>query len=765
MNAQSTPENAQPSSTIGSIQATEQDMATRTARWKDEIANAEQEVKKWHEQGRKIIMRYKDDRKGAIDTLDSKFNLFTTNVGIMQAALYSKIPKVAVTRRFFDANDDVARVAANIMQRAITQDLDETHCDFSQVMEDAIEDRLVPGMGTAWLRMKVETDQIPVPVAELPWPEPGMDIPEPAEAEPEMMEVITNQEIIVEHVHWEDFLWSPCRTWAERRWVARKVYMDKDSITARFGEEIAKALPMDYTPKSKADGVVPVNDVLKKAVVYEIWDRTTRKVVWMSKSYEKLLDERDDPLGLEGFEPCPKPLFALTTTSNCLPTPDYYLLQDQYKELDDVNDRITMLHRACKVVGVYDKGADGVQRMLSEGSNNQLIPVDNWAMFAEKGGIKGTVDWLPLDSVINALQNLRQAREDIKGQIYELNGISDVVRGASKASETLGAQQIKANFANIRIQRQQAEVAMFASEIFRIKAELLAKHFTPEIIIKISGIEFTEDAQDPNLIAQAMELVKNEEEFEWRVSVDSDSMKMADYAAEKQERSEFVTSVATYLQSSATILQQAPEASPLLLGMLKYACAGYSGSKDIESLIDKFVDQTEQKLKPQPDPEQQKMEAEMQMEQQRFQMEQQGKQADQQINQQTAMQDLQIKQADAQIKAAADEQKLQFEREKFQQEMVFAQAEHEQQMAFEREKFEMEIAMKQQDAALNREAKAQEASDKQMVIARESESSGHMQKMMEMIKKAMRPRVHTLEYDDDGMPVRSVSKVREDDDE
>ena len=112
---------------IGSIKKTNEDSKSKCTRWKDELHNAEKESNNWHEQGRKIVQRYKDDRKGSIDTLDKKFNLFTTNVGILQAALYSHVPKVDVERRFHDADDDVARVAANIMQRAITQDLDETH--------------------------------------------------------------------------------------------------------------------------------------------------------------------------------------------------------------------------------------------------------------------------------------------------------------------------------------------------------------------------------------------------------------------------------------------------------------------------------------------------------------------------------------------------------------------------------------------------------------------------------------------------------------
>jgi hypothetical protein len=667
-------------------------------RWMDEIAKACEETKTWHHRGSKILKAFVDDRSGAIDSQDKKFNLFTTNVGILQAALYSNIPKVRVERKFQDMDDNIARVAANIMQRAITQDLDETDCDFSQVMEDAIEDRLVPGAGFAWLRLEVETEEIPAPVPTTPDPNVDMGTPEPAETAdaPEMMEQITNQAIIVEHVHWEDFLWSPCRTWAERRWVGRRVYMDRDSLVKRFGEEKGKAIPLNYTPNSsdKVEKNTPTNDLIKKAIVFEIWDRTKREVIWVSAGYDGLLDKVDDPLELEGFEPCPRPLFALTTTSNCKPVPDYYLLQDQYKELNDINDRIASLHRAVKVIGVYDKGADGVQRMLSEGSDNQLIPVDNWAMFSEKGGIKGTVDWLPLDVVVQALAQLRQAREDIKGQIYELNGISDVVRGASKASETLGAQQIKAQYASIRIQRLQGSVAKFAGEIFRIKAEIIAKHFTPEVIIKMSGIEHTPDFEDKQVLEQAMALIKNEESFEWRVSVDSSSMKMADYAQEKKERTEYVTAVSTYLQSSATILQATPEATPLVLGLLKYATAASEANKDIEALIDKTVADYEKKAAnpepPPPDPEMEKMKMEQQMAQETHQADMQAKQAD-----------MQMKQVDISLKTQAEQQKLRMDMER-----------HQYEMQCERDKHALEMQQLQQEGALKLEIQRQQAEQK-----------------------------------------------------
>ena len=46
---------------------------------------------------------------------------------------------------------------------------------------------------------------------------------------------------------------------------------------------------------------------------------------------------------------------------------------------------------------------------------------------------------------------LYQQREQIKAVIYELTGLSDIARGASKASETLGAQQLKSQWGSIRL--------------------------------------------------------------------------------------------------------------------------------------------------------------------------------------------------------------------------------------------------------------------------------------------------------------------------
>jgi hypothetical protein len=682
--------------TIQSIAETNETPESKYKRWKDEIIGAEKDLDQWHTKGRKVVKRYIDERD-ALDADARKFNIFTANVSILSSALYSKIPSVEVDRKFKDQGDDVARVAALIMQRAITQDLDVPNCNFSQIMSECIEDRLVPGLGQAWVRLQTDT-------------EPTEDLDEAGEPIPR----VVNQELIVEHVFWEDFLWSPCRTWSERRWVGRRVYMDKDSCIKRFGKEIGNKLPLDYAPKNDKTGK-PENEILSKAIVYEIWDRQTKTVVWLSKAYPELLDARSDPLGLDSFEPCPKPLFALTTTTKCVPTPDYELIQDQYAELDDVNNRISRLIAACKVVGVYDRSSEGVQRMMNEGVDNTLIPVDNWAMFAEKGGIKGQIDWLPLDVVIVAIEKLRQAREDIKVQIYELTGISDIARGVTKASETLGAQQIKAQMASIHIQQLQDSVAHFASSIFRIKAQLLAKHFTPEQLLKVSAIEYTPDAQvNPQLIADAITLIKDAQQFTWRVEVDADSMQMADYAAEKAERSEFITSVATYLQSAATMIKEEPGSAPLLVEMLKYATASQKGAKVLEGVMDRTLDsimqaQQEAKDNPQVDPEamakrqefdlrQAEMKNKMVADERRNEMEMGMK------HQQMAFdQEMQTMKLDAERQAMKAEQQrkdmeLQFLHDKQQMELSHLRAKQQMELQFLSQKQEVEEEAKEKES-------------------------------------------------------------------
>ena len=682
-------------SQIDSLEKLEATPQGKRDRWASEINLAEKELEKFHKRAHATNQRYLDERD-AVSVDEKWFNIFYTNVGIMEASLYANIPTADVSRRFHDMNDDVARVAGLILQRAIQQDMSTPDCDFDGMMRHCVQDRLITGLGTAWLRLETETD--------IQEDEFGIALTDDDTGEP--LERISDQSVAIDYVFWEDFLWSPCRVWEERRWTARKVPMTRDALVKRFGEDLGKRVPLDYMSKATVPDGSPKNMVLKRGCVYEIWDRESRQVIWFAKGVERLLDVKDDPLQLTRFEPCPRPLFANLTTSNCLPKPDYAMIQDQYDEMDETNNRISLLIRACKVVGVYDQSAGGVQRMLTEGVDNTLIPVDNWAMFAERGGIKGQVDWLPLDVVVQALGQLQIHREAVKMQIYELTGISDIVRGSTRASETLGAQELKSKFASVRIQKLQDEVTRFAEDVLQIKAEILVRHFDPVILARMANVQ-NMPVEDQQLAIPALELLKGEDdEVRWRVTIQSDAMAVIDYTAQKTERTEFLNATATFLQSAATVGQNAPELIPMMAKLLQFGVAGFRVGKEVEGFIDSTIAEMQaqieqRKANPPPDPEQIRAEADAQ-----------AKQQDMQIKQQTAVLDAQSKQQEAETKVQLAQAELLMKQQQFEQEMAQSQQRFEMEMRQMAAEFNVKLIQLQAQGEAKRQQQAANAAAK-----------------------------------------------------
>jgi hypothetical protein len=386
----------------------------------------------------------------------------------------------------------------------------------------------------------------------------------------------------VDYVYWEDFRCSPARVWDEVSWVARRVYMTKQAVIERFGEEYAD-VPLTHEPvgldEMQKNG--ESTEGMRKAQVWEIWDKDTRRVCWIAEGYQKALDCIDDPYGLDSFWPCPKPLFSTQTTDTIIPVPDFALYQDQADEIDLLTNRINLLIKALKVVGVYDGAQDSIKRMMNEGVDNTLIPVDSWAAFGEKGGIKGTVDFLPLDMVIQALNQCYAARQQAVQVVYEVTGLSDIIRGSSAASETATAQQIKSQFASLRLRTMQREVAVFASEILQIKAQMMCDLYSPQTLVEMSGMMGTSDAQ---YLEQAVMLLKSEPARGYRVEVAADSLVEIDEAQEKQDRIEFLTATGSFLQQALPVAQQVPQMAPLLAEMLLFGVRAFKGG-DRKSVV------------------------------------------------------------------------------------------------------------------------------------------------------------------------------------
>jgi hypothetical protein len=406
----------------------------------------------------------------------------------------------------------------------------------------------------------------------------------------------------------------------------------------------------------------------KEACIYEIWDKTSGEVIWLSKSMGQILDTRPDPLKLENFWPCPKPLFSTLTTDSLIPIPDFVLYQDQARQLDTLADRIDGFIQALKVRGVYDAAEPALGRLFTEGENNTLIPVKNWAAFAEKQGMAGAINLVDIAPIASALTMSYQAMEQVKGQIYEIMGIADIQRGQTDPNETLGAQIIKSNNAAGRLKTMQHSVVDFATELLCIKAQIICNHFTDDTLVKISGA-MQLSPQDQQLIPQALGLLRNEAAKNFRIEVTSDSMIFQDEQQEKADRIEFLSSIGTFLKEAIPASQASPQLTPLLMEMLKFATTAFKAGKGMEGLIDETADkfrQQAQALEGKPKPpsaEVQKLQMQAQMEQAKMQAQSQAKQAEMQMNMQLEQQKMQMQ---MQLEKAKQEYQAQENQLKFQ---------------------------------------------------------------------------------------------------
>jgi hypothetical protein len=716
--------------------------------WYNCIAQYERTFKEWEGRADKIVKRYRDESRSR-NNPSAKFNILWSNVQTITPAVFARLPRPDVSRRFRD-NDPIGRVASMMLERALEYEI-EHYQDYASAMKQAVQDRLLGGRGTAWVRY--EPHIVGQAGGEANGaPEDGFQVTEDTdEAETEGGIYRENEERIeyecapVDYVYWRDFGLTVARTWEEVTAVWRKVYMERAALVERFGEELGGKIPLDTKPETSKSFNEKMGEGSREALIYEIWDKATGQVIWLSKSMGKILDTRDDPLQLENFWPCPKPMFSTLTTDSLIPVPDYVLYQDQARQLDTLADRIDGFIQALKVRGVYDASEPSLARLFTEGENNALLPVKNYAAFSEKGGMAGAINLVDIRPIAEGLNMAYQAMEQVKGQIYEIMGIADIQRGQTDPNETLGAQIIKSNNASGRLKTMQHEVVNFATALLQIKAQIICQHFTDDTIIKISGA-MQLSPQDQALIPQALELLKNEPAKNFRIEVTSDSMIYQDEQQEKQDRVEFLTAVSQFMQTALPTAQAAPELTPLLMEMLKFGVTAFKAGKGMEGLIDETADKFRQQAKDAegqpkpPSPEMQKLQMQSQIEQAKLQAQSQAKQAEMQAQLQMEQQKMQMQ---MEVEKAKQEYQAQENQLKFQLEEQRNTMDREMEIKVAQMKMMTERNTQVLLAHINNGAKIEVArigsddSDGAMAYANEQDMAQAMQNPMETVANAI----------------------------
>lgn len=613
-------------------------------RWLDEIEKSEARLKKFFERCRQITERYRDERDAYLTTYNAsankqyqgqRFNILWSNTQTLLPMLYSRTPKPVIERRFKD-DDRVSRIASEMWEKATTTMIELN--GFNEVMKNSTLEYALYAQGTSWARYKPTFEEVEVTIVE------GQP--------PVVQQEIKYEEAIADFVCYSDFFYSESRTWEEIDWVSRRVFMTRKEGLERFGE-IFEKVNLDHD-QTKNDGkqflVTNGNKRYNKATVYEIWCKSENKVYWVAKSLsDEILDEMEPPIKFDGFFPCPKPAIGTYTTSTIEPVPDYIQYQDQAKELDDTTKRIGNLIKAIKVAGLYDASFTGFSELLKEGVDNQLMPVStDWNEFVKGGGSRGmqnVLAMLPIDSSITALTTLYQAREQTKQVIYEITGISDIIRGASNPNETATAQEIKGRFGTLRLQDKQAEIQRFARDNIRLIAEIIAEHFSPDTLMKMSGMTLPtrqevemrfqqEMAQHQRMMLQyqqiaaqaqqvgqepppppeqpvppdivtiddVIELLRDDPMRNFKIDIETDSTIATDYEAEKQSRIDFISNVTPFLQQMVPAIQAVPELADPLGEMLMFVIRGFKAGRQLEGTFEESLKKLKEQQAQPPSP-------------------------------------------------------------------------------------------------------------------------------------------------------------------
>jgi hypothetical protein len=676
----------------------ENEAVTLVTKWIDEINLAEQELQPWWRAGDVIVRRYKNENRNrgggrpSVDYLARRFAVLWSNVSTLQPAIYAKQPKPMVDRRYRD-EDPVGKVASDVLERALGFSLDQY--DFDGRLKHCVLDYLLPGRGQVWVRyiphMKtLNAEQDP----ELGEGEEDADRDEVGEVEtPEATEEVVYEEVQCDHVAWKDWLTNPAREWAEVRWVARRVYMTKAEMVERFGAEKAKLVPLSTMPTGTDTATDAQRQANKTAEVYEIWDKPSKTAFWLSKGVTtSVLDERGDPLGLREFFPCPPPLNATVGPDSTIPVADYVMYQDQAEELDELTARIGKLQDALRMVGVYAGEANReLQLVFSPGNENKLIPIDTFDLWKEKGGVKGLIEWVPVDMVIQTLKGCYEARGQVLNDIYQITGLSDIIRGESNPNETATAQRLKGQWGSLRVRDRQRDLQRFARDAIRLKAEIIAEHFSIDTLKAMTNVKLLTAAEKAQidqimlLIQQAEQqglpvppglapttnmmelmseptweevqaLLKNDALRSFRIDVETDSTVEPDENAAKAAFTEFTGAVVGLMTAAAGIVPTAPYTAPLFAEILKQGARTFNVSRAMEDVIDKVFEQAEAAPPAQPPSPPPPDESAIQVEQLKSQTAQMQAQIEQQRTQmegQLGMAELNLKGQELQVKAAA----------------------------------------------------------------------------------------------------------------
>ncbi len=497
-------------------------------RWIAGINLSIKEEENWRKEAQEAIKVFRGKKNS-----QNHYNIYWSNIEVLLPNLYTNIPRPDVRPLFKDGNP-VAKVMSKVLERCLVYALNT--CDFSYVMSMAVLDYIRQGRGQVRVELDTKDTDAGTIVAVYP-----------------------------KLVDWESYVRGSGRNYNEQTWCAYIHHLTYEEFIKHFDKDLWQYCNADSSQDNKDDGKTKDPDIYKTVTVYELWDKESREVLWLSPSYEDgILLNEGDKTNLTNFFDCPRPLVSLLDSTSQTPVVEYNLYSSLARQLNEITQRIEDIISCMRVRGIYDATLGELADIMSSEYDGMLIPTQNSTMALQAGGFERAIWFLPIDKMAIVLRELFLQRQQLISSIYEITGLSDIMRGSSNPNETLGAQEIKASNAATRIKTRQKEVQRFIRDIMRLMAELIAEQYPAALMTTISGIPVSEEMK---------QYLVNDISRGIMIDIETDSTIEPDLALERKEIIETMEAVGGFTTNFGALVQAkaiSPEAAKkVLFGILR----------------------------------------------------------------------------------------------------------------------------------------------------------------------------------------------------
>jgi len=441
------------------------------------IEGAERYFNNWQVRADNIDRLFSDAEHLSRAKVDREFNLFWSNIQTMSPQIYARPPIPVVTPKFKDRRP-VYRTASEFLERNCIVSFDLA--DIDGTMRQLRDDLSIVGRAVAWVRYVKDDD---------------------------------GDCVHYDHLYRRDFTHDPARCWKDVSWVARRGWLTRKEMKKRFGKENADNADYQSAPSENKERYTVATDYREKCGVWEMWHKPTKKVVWVTEGIDDILDMQDPYLDIQGFFPCPEPVYSTVQRHSLIPVPDVVYYRDQLEEINDLTRRIHALGRSLQVKGFYQSGGD-IGAAVDAAINMQddakvMIPVASTAGLS--AGSEPIV-WMPIQAVSETLMAAVELRRQLIDDVYQTIGMSDIQRGATESDETYGAQRIKQQNGSVRLRDKQNGLVRIGRDLVRIGAQVIIDNYSEKTMVEAAQMEMPTDAEVKKMVkdlnAQAKEQIE-----------------------------------------------------------------------------------------------------------------------------------------------------------------------------------------------------------------------------------------------------------------